>query len=158
MGANKQGRAVTERRLRPATVARASGGLPDPLLRSGGSAAGARDAASEPGCLALLRAELVVLERHGASGSAETMRWCIDVVECYYRERGYETLTLEEAARESGYSYSACQQMVGSGVIPNAGEKNKPLIERRHLPRKPGFYPREGEGPGELAAQVLAGR
>ena len=85
------------------------------------------------------------------------MRWCIDIVECYHREREYETLTLEEVARESGYSYSACQQMV-SGVIPNAGEKNKPLVERRHLPRKPGYYLTVIESDGELAAQVLAGR
>lgn len=48
-----------------------------------------------------------------------------------------EEMTLEEASRVSGYSYSALQHMVADGAIPNAGQKGRPRIRRRDLPRKP---------------------
>lgn len=45
-------------------------------------------------------------------------------------------LTLEQAAEESGYSYSTLQRKVASGEISNAGEKHAPRIRRGDLPRK----------------------
>lgn len=47
-------------------------------------------------------------------------------------------LTLEEAEIESGYSRSHLRRLIREKVLPNSGSDLKPLILRRHLPRKPG--------------------
>ena len=47
-----------------------------------------------------------------------------------------EPLTLREAAETSGYSYASLQSLVRSGELPNAGEKGRPRVRRRDLPRR----------------------
>ena len=69
-----------------------------------------------------------------------------------------ERLTLEEAAKESGYSYSTLQHRLREGSLPNVGEKGTPRVRRCDLPRKG----REGrnlhaDGP-DLVSELLAGR
>jgi hypothetical protein len=54
------------------------------------------------------------------------------------RERELHALTLEEAARESGYSYSSLQKKVASGGLTNVGTKGSPRVRRGELPRKGG--------------------
>jgi hypothetical protein len=49
-----------------------------------------------------------------------------------------ELLTLEEAARASGYHADSLRHMVAAGEIPNAGRKGAPRIRRRDLPRRAG--------------------
>jgi hypothetical protein len=49
-----------------------------------------------------------------------------------------EALTLDESARESGYTSDHLGRQVRAGSIPNAGRPNSPRIRRGHLPRKPG--------------------
>ena len=48
-----------------------------------------------------------------------------------------EALTLAEAAEIAGYSYSRMEGLVRVGELPNAGEKGRPRVRRRDLPRKP---------------------
>jgi len=47
------------------------------------------------------------------------------------------TLTLEEAARESGYSADHLGRLVRDGRIPNAGRHHAPRIRRADLPKRP---------------------
>lgn len=54
---------------------------------------------------------------------------------------GEEPLSLQEAAKESGYSVDRLQKLVASGAIPNAGRRGKPAIRRSDLPRKPSARP-----------------
>lgn len=50
-------------------------------------------------------------------------------------------LTLQEAAKESGYSEDHLRHLVAEGKITNAGQKGRPRIRRRDLPRKPATVP-----------------
>jgi hypothetical protein len=50
---------------------------------------------------------------------------------------GYETLSMQQAATLSGYSAEHIARLVRTGLLPNCGRKNKPLIRRSDLPRKP---------------------
>ena len=47
-----------------------------------------------------------------------------------------ESLTLAEAAAESGYSKRRLRELVSQGSVPNAGRKGAPRIRRGDLPRK----------------------
>lgn len=49
-----------------------------------------------------------------------------------------ETLTLADAARESGYSGEHLRHLIASGQLANAGRKHAPRVRRSDLPRKPG--------------------
>ena len=51
-------------------------------------------------------------------------------------EMAAETLSLREAAIESGYSPDHLGRLVRTGSIPNAGRRNAPRIRRTDLPRK----------------------
>jgi hypothetical protein len=59
------------------------------------------------------------------------------------RESEERPLSLAEAAHESGYSRDHLGREIRAGRIPNAGKRNAPRIERRHLPRKLGSLPLE---------------
>lgn len=48
-----------------------------------------------------------------------------------------ESLTLGQAAEESGYSVEYLGRLVRCGTIPNAGKKGSPRIRRCDLPRRP---------------------
>lgn len=62
-------------------------------------------------------------------------------------------LTLQEAAAESGYSYSALQKMVAGGELENQGDKGSPRVHRCDLPKKPSQRA-QIEGP-DLAGMIL---
>ena len=47
-----------------------------------------------------------------------------------------QTLTIKEAAQESGYSQEALRRAIRNGGLPNAGRKHSPRIRRVDLPRK----------------------
>jgi len=47
-----------------------------------------------------------------------------------------ETLTLAEAAPESGYSRDHLARLVRAGALPNAGRRGAPRLRRKDLPRK----------------------
>ena len=94
----------------------------------------------------------------GAVAQATTLEHCADELEETWREWELEALTLEEAAAESGYSYSSLQKRVSAGEIPNVGEPRKPRVRRQDLPRKTPTRRFELEsGEPDLAGEILVG-
>lgn len=81
-------------------------------------------------------AEASLLRWRGLDREATFLESCARDLEEHAHAWAMEALTLEEAADESGYSYSALQQKVAGGEIPNAGERGAPRILRRDLPLK----------------------
>ena len=53
------------------------------------------------------------------------------------QEGADELLSIRQAAELSGYSVEHLARTVRNGGIPNSGRRNKPLIRRGDLPRKP---------------------
>ena len=72
----------------------------------------------------------------GARRRAVALESCAAELEATLRERDETTLSLTEAARESGYSADHLGRLVRDGRIPNAGRPGAPRIARSHLPRK----------------------
>ena len=83
------------------------------------------------------RDEASILDKRGATAQAIAIRSCACEMELEIAACDLETLTLTEAAAESGFSYSALEKGIRSGRIPNAGEHGRPRIQRCDLPRKP---------------------
>jgi uncharacterized protein (DUF2126 family) len=103
------------------------------------------------------KSQALVLEEYGADKEAKALRKCASEMEAALLEQQLQELTLDEATRKSGYSYSALQQLVAQGKVPNAGTKNKPRIRRCDLPMKPGRRSLKlVPGESDLADQVLA--
>ena len=75
------------------------------------------------------------LERYAAS-AAEAFRTAAGELDAALRESENESLTLQEAARESGYSERRLRELLASRDIPNAGRKGRPRIRRGDVPRK----------------------
>lgn len=94
-----------------------------------------------------------MLSTYGADAPAKTMEACSAELEAELRAWLDERLTLEDAAAESGYSYSSLQKRVASSEIPNAGDKGSPRIRRKDLPYKPRSSPDDG-----IAAEALLRR
>ena len=104
------------------------------------------------------RGQAAALRRYGADAQAAVLEQCAEDLETTLRETQVESLTLEAAASESGYSYSALQKKVASGELSNVGSKNCPRVRRGDLPRKAGRLPRKpSDGEPDLAGKVLAG-
>src|SRR5688500_7915434 len=90
------------------------------------------------------RAIAVNFRTYCASPYAELIEQLAAELEAVVREQELEELSLEAAERESGYSYSALQKMVASGKLANVGEKGRPRVRRRDLPKKGGGTPNGG--------------
>lgn len=83
------------------------------------------------------------LRRWGAGEElAHVWRLAADELQRAIREANDEVLTLEEAARESGYSKRRLRELVAEGRVPNAGRKHAPRIRRADLPLRPGHRAR----------------
>ena len=76
------------------------------------------------------------LRRYGGDTPAAALDRCAEDLEGTLRERDETTLSLVEAAQESGYSADHLGRLVRDGRIPNAGRPGAPRIARVHLPRK----------------------
>ena len=92
--------------------------------------------ASVEGLPADWRRKAKSLRRYGGETPATAIERCAEELEATLVERDETTLSLVEAARESGYSRDHLGRLVRDGKIPNAGRPNAPRIARRHLPRK----------------------
>jgi hypothetical protein len=103
------------------------------------------------------RAEAALLRRRGAELQAVTLESCAVELEAHEREQALEALTLERAAQESGYSYSALQKLVATGTLANVGRAHAPRVRRGDLPRKVGRAAPAPGGP-DLAALIRGGR
>ncbi len=90
---------------------------------------------------------------------AVTLEYCADDLEETWRIWQTEPLSLDEAAEESGYSYSSLEKRVRSGEIPNIGKLGAPRVQRQDLPRKTPTRRFELEsGEPDLAGEILAGK
>ena len=78
------------------------------------------------------------LQLMGLSQPAAQMEAMAAELEARISEWLEEQLTLDQAAQESGYTYSHLQACVAEGRLPNAGRPGEPRISRRHLPVKGG--------------------
>lgn len=83
------------------------------------------------------RARAAELRHFAAEGAARAFEHCAEQLAAALRRHDDETLTLAEAARESGYSAESLGRLVRRGAIPNAGREHAPRIRRSDLPHKP---------------------
>ncbi len=77
------------------------------------------------------------LQQFGDSNSARLWRVAAVELERALETFGAETLTLDAAAKVSGYSPDYIRKQVAAGDLPNAGRKNAPRIRRGDLKAKP---------------------
>ena len=116
--------------------------------------------------LAKWRAEAAVLRRHKAyvEGAALCEEMLNDLQRVLEGEAS-QSLNLQEAASESGYSPDHLGKLVREGKLPNAGRLNAPLIRKKDLPRKAsrGLRPARssltllGASPGQIARDIVEG-
>ena len=95
------------------------------------------------------RRQAKALRRYGGETPAVVLDRCAADLEATLQELDETTLSLVEAASESGYSADHLGRLVRDGKIPNAGRPGAPRIARRHLPRKAAAVPRLARGPGQ---------
>jgi hypothetical protein len=48
-----------------------------------------------------------------------------------------ERVTLSVAAAISGYSKDHLARLIRKGILPNSGRRHRPLLLRKHVPKKP---------------------
>ncbi|MGH7688845.1 MAG: hypothetical protein ACREN3_04495 [Gemmatimonadaceae bacterium] len=58
-------------------------------------------------------------------------------MEAVFSAEAAETLTLAEAAAETGYTRDHIARLIRTGTLPNAGRPRAPRVRRADLPRKP---------------------
>ena len=94
-----------------------------------------------PGTLAdLWRIEAETLRKRGATGEAVTLESCADDLERVLKNWQDQLLTLEQAARETGYSAEHLRRQVRGGQLSaerGEGAKSHIKIRRGDLPAKP---------------------
>jgi hypothetical protein len=91
------------------------------------------------GCVAAFRAKAEDLRQFGAEEQARTLEWAASQVELALRDASQELLTLEQAAKESGFHAESLGRMVREGKIPDTrppGSRGQVLIRRADLPIK----------------------
>jgi hypothetical protein len=97
-----------------------------------------------------LRREAEFLRRHGAVEAAATKDEDANIVEQFDTQYRLESLSLEQASAETGYSAAHLGDLVRAGELENVGKPRSPRIRREDLPRK--GKRRTAEGPDLLAA------
>ena len=95
------------------------------------------NATGPSGLVARWRQEVAILRHRGGEALAKALSGCADELEQWAEMYELEVLTLEQAAHESGFSYSGLQHAIADGRIRNAGTAGRPRIRRGDLPRKP---------------------
>lgn len=75
--------------------------------------------------------EAEILRAHGATEAANTKERDARQLQEALTQHDLETLTIREAAQESGYSQAQLRRLVSQGKLPRGG------IPRGALPRKP---------------------
>ena len=104
------------------------------------------------------REEAALHKRRGTLAPvAAILEACATEQEAFDREHALEALTLEQAAAESGYSYSALEKLVRRRELVNVGQKGAPRVRRGDLPRKP-THPDPAVNVDDLATLALRGR
>ena len=112
------------------------------------------DHASIPGDLpALWRERADFLLEYGDPNSARLWQLAALELERAMKVFGEQTLSLVEAARESGYTPDHLGALVKRGRIPNAGRTGAPRIRRFDLPIKPPTGPGRPTRPRPVARE-----
>ena len=101
------------------------------------------------------RADAAVLRHRGAETLATCLETCAGELAAWGEAWRLEELTLEQAAQESGFSYSHLQHLVAGMHLKNRGSARRPRIRRGDLPHKVGHAESSTLG---IADQVLAAR
>lgn len=109
------------------------------------------------------RAEAERLERLGSLvNPARLIAEILADAEGAFGSDNLRSLSLVEAAQESGYSPGHLGRLVREGILPNAGRPNAPRIRSVDLPRKAGqlrTHPAAaklvGATPGQIARAVV---
>ena len=79
------------------------------------------------------RTQAAQYETDGVTAGAQLLRRVATELENTARGWWVESLTLQQAAEETGRSYDSLQRAVRAGTIPNAGRKRRPRIRRCDL-------------------------
>ncbi len=79
------------------------------------------------------REEAALFRRRGLNQAADLTESHAADLEAAVREYRLATLTLTEAATETGLRYDTIQGKVASGEIPNAGRPGSPRVRRCDL-------------------------
>ena len=95
------------------------------------------------------RSEMDTLRKWGAG--ADILGRCINELESVLDAEKLEAITLGEAVRVSGYSYSSLQKKVAGGELPNIGKKGSPRVRKGDLPKKAAIS-------GGIADEILVRR
>ena len=97
----------------------------------------------------------------GQDGPARMSEVHAEELDAALRQWMSESLTVAEAAAESGFSYDRLQHRLAAGSLPNIGTKGAPRIRRCDLPMKGGVHsPNLSDGPdlvGEIHLRRLGG-
>jgi hypothetical protein len=83
------------------------------------------------------RAQAGDLRRFGAGGQADAVDQCAVELESALASMGDEMLSLESAARESGYSADHLGRLIRTGRLTNHGRPKAPKVRHGELPKKP---------------------
>lgn len=86
-------------------------------------------------CAALVdawRAKAELLRESGVPAFATNLERCAQELEQCIAIRSAEDalLTIEQAAAETGYSKSGLYKLIGSGRVPNHGDRGRPRLRR----------------------------
>lgn len=101
------------------------------------------------------RCKAELLAKCGAPQIAHVWRLAADELEAHDRAHWLESLTLKEAATESGYSEAHLSRLIAEARIENTGKKGAPRLRRGDLPRKPSPPALTGSGAPDLVQLVL---
>ncbi len=91
------------------------------------------------------REDAATLRHRGQESLALMTESFADELETALAEYDQATLTLKEAAAESGYSADHLGKLIRDGKLPNAGRRNAPRLRRQDLPAK--LRPFDGVAP-----------
>jgi hypothetical protein len=78
-------------------------------------------------------------EQRGLKEFATFGRHFADDLNSWTKQYNEEELTLDEAAKESGYTKDHLFRLIYDRKLKNVGEPRSPRIQRQDLPRKPGY-------------------
>ncbi len=88
--------------------------------------------------LARWRGDAAVLRRRGAEDYAALLDGCAAELEAILSDGAWESVTLVEGSRASGYSVAHLRRLIAEGVLRNVSNNGRVRVRRGDLPRKPG--------------------
>src|SRR5437870_923035 len=85
------------------------------------------------------RQEADLYEKRGLKELAAIARSFAADLEAWTKKYNEEELTLDQAAKESGFTKDHLFRLIHDGKLKNVGEPRSPRLHRENLPRKPGY-------------------